>query len=488
VSLSVAFTTARSALANSTTQITVSGKNVAGASDPTYSRKIITTTTTADGSARLTSISRATDAAVYYRMLDATTSLAGQEALLSGIEKLQQTVGDTEDGWSPAALIGELDSALQQYANAPDDSSLAQEVVNDAQNLATALNEATESVQTIREEADADIASSVTRINELLAEFETLNTAIVRGTALGTDVTDEMDARDAIVSQLSEELGVETSLRDNNDMALYTDSGVTLFDKTARAVSFTPTLAYDATTVGNTVTIDGTPVAGPGATTMALQGGKLVGLTTLRDDVAVTYQNQLDEIARGLIDAFAESDQSGGGGADLPGLFTWSGTGVPTAGTVSPGLAGSISVNTAVDPASGGTLSLIRDGGINGANYVYNAGGDESYSAHLLSQSTALNGTQTFDGATGLSTSLSLMGLATASVGWIEGARASVSTEVDYQTTLLTTASTALSNATGVNIDDEYALQLQYEQAYQASAKLITLIQELYDTLFAAVD
>ena len=43
---------------------------------------------------------------------------------------------------------------------------------------------------------------------------------------------------------------------------------------------------------------------------MPLHGGKLAGLAALRDDVTVTYQSQLDEVARGLIETFAESDQT----------------------------------------------------------------------------------------------------------------------------------------------------------------------------------
>ena len=490
MSLSVAFTTARSSLANTTTQITVSGKNVAGANDPTYSRKILSTTTTSDGSARLTTIGRATDAAVYSRMLAATTTLAGQEALLSGIERLQQTVGDTEDGWSPAALIGKLDSALSQYANAPEDGALAQQVLTSADNLAKTLNTATSSVQAVRAQADADMAASVRTINDLLSRFQVLNDAVIRGTSAGTDVTDEMDARDAIVAKLSEELGVEVQLRENNDMALYTDGGVTLFDKTARSVTFTATLSYGADTVGGAVFIDGIPVTSPSATTMPLQGGRLVGLATLRDEVAVTYQAQLDEIARGLLVAFAEADQVG---ADVNrlGLFNYENTLTPPADTEVPGytagLAGLIRVNAAVDPAQGGDLKLIRDGGINGADYVYNGAAADSFSGRVLEQLGALNGTQPFDAAAGLPTSQTLKDFAASSIGWLEGKRANVSTDVGYQSTLLATASTALSNATGVNIDDEYARQLQLEQSYQASAKLLSIIQNLYDTLFAAV-
>jgi len=486
VSLTVAMNTARSSLLATSSQIAVSGKNVAGASDPTYSRKVAVTTTMADGSARVLSITRATDVAVFFRMLESTSAAASQDALLTGLDRLQETIGDTEDGQSPAALIGSLDSALQQYANAPDDAALAQAVVTAADDLASALNDATATVQQVRADADDEIAASVTRVNDLLTQFESLNKRIVAGTATGADVTSLLDSRDAILADLSVEMGIEVQTRDNNDMAIYTDSGVTLFDKSARSVTFAPTTAYAAGTVGKAVFVDGVPVTSPSATTMPLQSGKLVGLTTLRDDVAITYQTQLDEIARGLISAFAEVDSTGVD-VDRAGLFSWDATDSTIPAGVTTGLAGLISVNAAVDPEQGGTLTLIRDGGVNGADYSYNASGAASFADRLQDVVTAMGTAQTFSGSTGLSTSLSLMGLATASAGWLEGKRAGATSELDYQQTVLDRTSEVLSNATGVNTDDEYALQLQLERTYQASAKLIGIVDDLYQTLFAAV-
>ena len=93
-------------------------------------------------------------------------------------------------------------------------------------------------MQSVREGADADMNTSVQNINQLLSQFQSVNTAIVKGTISGDDVTDYLDQRDSIVSKLSQELGVTMSIRPNGDAALYADSGVVLFDKTARAVSF----------------------------------------------------------------------------------------------------------------------------------------------------------------------------------------------------------------------------------------------------------
>ena len=87
----------------------------------------------------------------------------------------------------------------------------------------------------MRRDADAAIAVAVDRINTLLTRFEAVNNQIVPGTRSGTDVTDYLDTRDQILSELSTEIGIRTVVRGDNDMAVYTDSGITLFDKSARA-------------------------------------------------------------------------------------------------------------------------------------------------------------------------------------------------------------------------------------------------------------
>ena len=63
---------------------------------------------------------------------------------------------------------------------------------------------------------------------------------------------------------------------------------------------------------------------------------------------------------------------------------------------------------------------------------------------------------------------------------------ATASTDSAYQTTLLSRASDALSNAVGVNGDDEIALTLQLERSYTASAKILTMVDET-ESLFAAL-
>lgn len=222
---------------------------------------------------------------------------------------------------------------------------------------------------------------------------------------------------------------------------------------------------------------------------MGVSSGRLTGLVTVRDDLAVTYQSQLDEIARGLIAAFAESDQSAIPVLpDEPGLFTWGGApGLPAAATITAGLAGTIRVNPAVDPDQGGDLALVRDGGIAGAAYVYNSAGGAGYTDRMEELLDRMNAAQAFDPLAKLSSSTTLVGFASSSAGWLEEARRTSGNEADYRETVLERSSDALSKVTGVNLDEEMTLMLELERTYQASSKLISTIDSMLGSLLAAV-
>ncbi len=483
MSLSLALNTARSSIFATSTQIETTARNISGASDAGSSRKIAVTTTSATGGAYVVSISRAVDTELYSRMLGATSRTADQQSVLDGLDRLQAVVGDPASETSVGARIGKLDDALVTYANAPDEPALGSALVTTARDLATTLNSASAAVQTVRSEADTAMARSVARVNDLLGQFESENIAVVRGTSLGADVTDALDRRDGILSKIAEEMGVTTQTRGNNDMVIYTDSGVTLFETRPRAVAFKETPVYQPGTVGRSVTVDGVEVTGADAT-MPLSSGRLVGLATLRDDVTVTFQTQLDETARGLIEAFAEKDRTATGGPARPGLFTAGSTSLPTAST---GLAGRIAVSAAADPSRGGSPTVLRDGGINGAAYVANASGQAGYAGALNGLHDTLGAIRSFDATSQLDPKQSLKDFSSASIGWLAGVRQNTSSSVDSTKALLAHASNALSNATGINMDDEYARQLELERSYQASSKLISVISGLFDTLMQSV-
>ena len=491
--LSATLNIAQQSLATNAALSTVVSRNVAGVNNPNYTTKTAAVETTASGGVAVAGIRNATDDPLFNHLLSAQSAAAASSAVSDGLDQLDQTLGlsdtsatgSTSTDTSPATLLSTLTSALQTYAASPSDASLGQSAVSAAKSLATNLNAAAATVSSVREQADQGIASAVATVNSLLGQFGAANNAVIADTLKGTDTTDALDARNTILSQLSAQIGISTASAGNGGLALYTDGGATLFQGTARTVSFTPTTSFSSSTVGGAVTVDGVPVTGAGSP-MPSTTGAIAGLAQLRDVTAVHYGNQLDQIAGGLISAFQETDQSGQN--PIAGLFTAGGS--STLPTSTTGLAASLAVSSAVDPSQGGSVSLLRDGGINaGGNLAYTANttGAASYSAHLNALLTTLGTTQSFDPTSGGAASGSLASYAGSSVSWLEAARQTATTSKSDTATDVTQTTTSLSSATGVNLDDQMSQMLDLEHSYSASAQLITTINSMLDTLLTAV-
>jgi flagellar hook-associated protein 1 FlgK len=487
MTLTAAMETARSNLSVLNAKTAVISRNIANAGNEYASRKIVNTATGLNGTGvHITSITRASDEALFRNVLSSNSDASYQQALVDALDQLNATINDTEQDSSPAALISKLKDALQEYSASPGELVRAQSVISKAGDIATGLNTASKLVQDVRNQADQDIAGAVATINSLLEQYATINQKVIDGTRIGADITDSLDARDRILADLSQEIGIKTISGNDNDLSIYTDSGVTLFQHTARTVTFDPMTAYSATDTGNAVMIDGVPVTGSSAT-MPITSGRIKGLTEIRDDHAVTYQSQLDEMARGLIEMFAESDQTGSSLPDATGLFSYSGSpAVPATGTLFTGLASEISINAAYDTLQGGDPTLLRDGGANGASYVYNTTGASGYADRIFELIDEFGVDRSFDTSTQLGGTLSIEDYASSSVGWLEGTRQSAATAHEYSTTVLERASYSLTSATAVNLDYEMSILLDLEHSFQATSRLISAIDNMYSSLLEA--
>ncbi len=484
MSLSSALLTAKSSLAATSKQTSVVSSNIARANDPDYSRRTASLVSGPYGSLYV-GISRSADEALFNRFIQSNSTASSSSILAGGLDRLSSLYSADNYSGSPSALIGDLRDALQTYAASPSNSALGDSVVSTAQSLANALNAGTKQIQSLRNDADREIADSVASINDLLAKFEKVNQEIVGGTRANRDVSDYMDQRDAILKQLSGEIGITTMMRGDNDMVIFAENGVTLFETTARKVSFEQSTVLAPGISGKAVLVDGVPLNHE-TFDQPYGTGRLSGLLQLRDQIAPQYQMQLDEIARNLVTMFAESDQTGVG-ADKTGLFSWTGSpDVPGAG-MSAGIAGSIKVSPAFVASEGGSALLLRDGGANGPDYKYNSEGSAGFSERLRALNEAFSEPMAFDPATGLSASSSLMDYSASSISWLEGKRQKANSEFSYNATVATQADAALSNANGVDMDTEMALLLDLEHSYQASSRVLTTISAMLDDLLNAV-
>ncbi len=491
MNLTAAINAARSSITARSVESAATAENISNVNNPNFTRRQTEAVSVPGGGVLKVKISRADDIAQFRQFLEVTSSSTRSQVIVDGLRSLERTIGDPETEMSPAALITKFQNALQAYASIPHDPVVAENAIYTANNLAKGLNDATSVVQQTRAKADADIGKSVDKINLLLTRFHAANSDIVRGSGSPSELVSLLDERDSVLAQLSQELDIRTVSGKNNDLAVYAQGGAVLYEKQPRLVSFEPVSIYSPNTVGNQVFIDGVRVTGNPAT-MGMNSGRLSGLIEVRDTISITFQNQLDEVARGLIEAFAETDQSAVPTLpDAAGLFSYTGgPAVPPTGTLVVGLAGQIFINPNVDSNVGGNVNLLRDGSISNPGnpaYTYNVTGAAGFSDRVSSLFDALSSDRTFDGNANLGVSQSLTAFSNSSASWFESMRANQTNDAEYKATLLARSSQALSQSTGVNLDNELALMMELERSYEASARLLSTIDSMFSTLLASM-
>lgn len=497
MSLASAINTAQTIFSNTATQTSVVAKNIANSGNADYVRRLAMMGVDSQGS-HFIKIQRAQNDALFKENIVSISGASAQSRLLSSLESMKSVYGGSDYPSSPSKYLASFRTSLQTFAASPGNITVASSAVADAKDLANSLNTASAAIQEARADTDEEIAEEVRKLNDYLTEFATVNNAIVGALATGKDASDVLDQRDGLLKKMAEIVGISVVTRQNLDTVIYTSDGTVLFETLPRLVQFTPINTYSATVEkGGEIRIDGVPMkAGSGGNTTA--NGNLASLLQFRDEVAPTMQAQLDEIARGLITTFAEVDPDPLTPPVLPdqiGLFTWEGNTIPD-DKLTLGLASTIKVNPKVDA----NPKLLRDGGINGADYIANpaippatdapAAYTKLLDKYIVQMDTAIS-FDTVGTPGGTSTMLSgtntLMSFASSSIGWLEQLRKAATTSNDNKVAMLSKTQQALSNDTGVSLDEELALMLDLEQSYKASAKLLSTVDEMLRTLLDTV-
>jgi flagellar hook-associated protein 1 len=486
MSLSSVLQIAQNSLANMTRRTGVLARNVNDSNSEYYARRDLQTITLQTG-AQTTRTIRATDLRLERASIEALSSSAGYSLLSGRLDALNAVLAGEEGALRVTDQLTALHDTIQTYSGAADNELLGTNVIDSARKMVAELNDATKSVQDFRLGIDKEIGQTVKDLNALLKDFEGVNNEIKQGTKFHLDVNDALDLRSELLNKIAEIVPISPLVRDNNDIVLLTATGATLFETEPRVVNFTPQTALAPGSSGNPVFVDSVQL-NFASTAKGPVTAKLDGLLRLRDSLGPDMQKQLDETARALVSAFAETDVTGSSLPPLQGLFTWSGgPRLPPAGTLVNGLAGNIAINPAYDPAAGGSATRLRDAASNGASYNANPTGLPAFADRLIDLARQFDAPQSFDSAAGLGSDISLVELSSQSSGWLSGQRSNASNAADTSTAKSARIRESFSNQTGVNIDIEMAKLGELENGYQASARLLNVADKMLQSLLDAV-
>ena len=433
---------ARSGTQTARVALDVTAQNIANASSQGYVRRSVqlAEVSASGGIGRTGDISlsgvrldRVVRNADLFRQAEARRTggdLARADAELSGLQNVEASI--EQSGVFPA--IVRFEGALQQLASDPVDPSLRASVVEQTRTLTRSFNLAASSLDAAGESLRFQASDGVNQVNLLAAELGRVNIRLSRASDASSDQTTLLDQRDSLLKQLSD----------------YTDINVTINADTTVEVRIGGTAGPQLVMGGSAGTV-AMATAGDGTISFALNGtpiapnsGSLAGNQQALTKLGST-RSDLDGIAAALISTVNAAQ---GNGADING----------TAGQ--PMLSGT----------SASDISLVFSDGALIATAPAGAGPNSRDPANLDALRAALSGTNP-------------AGKTDALIFDISSTVAGRTITRDALQSIAANASIALQAQAGVDLDQEAVNLIRFQQAFQASSRVMQVSSDLFSTL-----
>ncbi|MGA2707551.1 MAG: flagellar hook-associated protein FlgK [Steroidobacteraceae bacterium] len=355
------FSISLSALQAFQTAISVTSNNIANANTPGYADESVNLSAAvpqSDGTAPIgagvdvTGISRAYSQVSENQYNSSQSGLGQLNSLQTYTNQIDNIIGTTAGG---------LTTALQNYyngwstvANDPTSTAARQALLGQAQSVAASIQSTNGQLQSLNTDINGGITSDVQQINSIAASISTLNQQIVVGTAQagGQAPNDLVDQRDALVSNLSQIVGVSTTTDSNGALNVFIGTGQPLVLQGVTTTLTTIPNQYNASQLEISTSTNGNnPISSD------ITSGDLGGLLAARSQAVDPAINQLGQIATAL-NTSANLQQNSG--LDLngnPGANLFS-VGAPTA-VASSNNTGTASASVSIAP--GGIAALTPD-------------------------------------------------------------------------------------------------------------------------------
>ncbi|EYD73663.1 flagellar hook-associated protein FlgK [Limimaricola hongkongensis] len=470
MSITSAFTSARSGLAAAESWAELTSGNIANATREGYARRAAPLVGQPGGGVAASGIQRAVDDRLDQSHRIEISRVAGQEAIAGALETYAATLGQVGDGTNLSDRLSALQVGLDTLASNPSEPAIQQDALRAATGLASGLRETASALEGVREQTAAGVMSDVGTINATLREVVDLNRRISQEPGPTQRRAGLEDSLSKTLDGLAEVLDLRVSRDDKGRISVATTGGAMLVENdTAHELEFD--VAAASLSVNGVDVTPGTPGA------RGSQEGRLAARLDLLGSDLPRMQRQLDEMAGALMRGFEDADPSVGAGQ--PGLFTDAGAGFDAAQI--DGLAQRIEINPAVRADQGGGAWRLRDG--IGAIQPGPAG----YGGLADAFSQMLSDPMSFDAAAGLGTQATAADFAGSLLAEQQGLRNDARDRAETLGAGRDAVAATRAAAQGVNIDDELQQLMLIEQSYAANATVMRTLDEMMDTLLNAV-
>ncbi len=369
-------------------------------------------------------------------VLSQSTSL---QQVLQGAQAVFPEPGSTGISADLAAFWQAWDGISQD----PSNPAPRTQVVDLAQNLATDFQQAASQLGNLQGNAQAQVTSSVAQANTMLQQVATLNKQIVAVAGSGVPANSLIDQRNQLMNQLATSIGA-VGIPEADGSINVGVNGVTLVQG-----SWSDTI----TTSGGAGNMS--LVAHASGVTLASTSGEVAGQLAAINQYLPAYQAQLDTTANKL--AATVNTQLAAG-------FTATGA----SGSGYPLFQGSGAAGLTVNAALVANPQLIAASSTATLPDATNNGGNAQAMAELFNASTGPD-SEYQSLIQGLGSQVQ-----------------AVNNQVQAQTSVANAAQQNLQSIVGVNTNDQMVQMLTFQQAFQASAKLISTVDTMMQALIQA--
>jgi len=430
---------------------TLISTNLANVDTPGYSRQrpeleetppVLTGGVTLGTGVELKQVVSLRDSILDLRVNQETQNQGKLNAFLGSAQQIQALFNETTGTGLQSSLTAFF-SSLSQLSLNPSDLNLRQAVLSSAQNLAGAFNQSSANLSTLQRNVDLSVSQSVNQINTLTAQIAAVNAQVSAATTSGQNPGPFVDQRQQLINQLSNLIDVSEINAGNGSLTLTTSAGAALV---VGGQSFQLVAQTNGATGLQDVFSQGSNI------TSRISGGQLAGQLQVRDQEITAVRNSLDALAAGLATAVNTQHQAGVdlGGAPGGNFFV-----PPPAGIA--GAASSLAV-AITDPTK---IAASSDG---------TAGDNSNINAILALQNQTI-----INGQTPLSAYSNL-------IFQIGNDVQSAQTNQEAGSLVLQQIQNLQGGVSGVDINEESANLIRFQNAYQASAQVASVINTLLET------
>ncbi|HOJ78127.1 MAG TPA: flagellar hook-associated protein FlgK [Bacillota bacterium] len=446
----------------------VTGHNISNADTPGYSRQVPVINPTPPFTypalnrhagpgqigtgVEVSSIMRMREAFLDYQIQNETSSKGQWEARQYILEHLEVIFNEPSDSGISARLTQFWDS-LHELAFRPDDSSVRAALREDAIVFTDTLRHTYSQLTDLQADIDKSVINLVDKVNTLAQQIADYNVIICKVIGANQDPNDLLDQRERLVEELSQLVKVNVT---NDAFGRYNISvggGILVAGD-----SISPLMTERNLDNGRMVDVIW-QVTGK---EVNLTGGKIKGFLEMRDEELSYYIDSLNTLAATLITRFNEVHAEGFGLKDSTSVPFFKGYNAET-----------IDISTEIAMALD-TIAASIDVAIP-PEFPHGAPGNGDNALRLtkiISQELLFgNGTMTL--------SQFYNGII-AKLG-IDAEKAN--STLKNQESLVNYLHDRQESIAGVSIDEEMTNLIKYQNAYNASSRYITTIDEILDTL-----